>query len=112
MTRGGVRKGAGRPKAKEEKRTGLLAVRIPPSRLAEAKQAARTIGLSFTDFVFSAVYEKTQEVHALPTDEKKRRRKIRALERKMFALLDQGKDDAAQKCDDAIAELEVDDDDV
>lgn len=49
MTRGGVRKGAGRPKAKREKRTAnLCGVRVTPTQLANYKQAA---GLS--DFTLS-----------------------------------------------------------
>ncbi|GAC1455462.1 MAG: hypothetical protein PVSMB1_04940 [Gemmatimonadaceae bacterium] len=40
MTRGGVRKGAGRPKKQGEKITVPLGVRVTPSELATIKKAA------------------------------------------------------------------------
>lgn len=52
MTRGGVRKGAGRPTSKGEKRTAnLCGIRVTPSQLAAYKAAAASESLSFTDWV-------------------------------------------------------------
>lgn len=52
MTRGGVRKGAGRPPTKGEKRTAHLGgVHVTPTRLAAYKAAALRSGLTLTTWV-------------------------------------------------------------
>jgi len=51
VTRGGVRKGAGRPRVKGEKRTVPLPVRVTPSELAKIKMAAATINRPLGQYV-------------------------------------------------------------
>lgn len=54
--RGGVRKGAGRPKTKSETRTASLAgVRVLPSRLAAWKDAATANGIRLSRYVEMAM---------------------------------------------------------
>ena len=102
--RGGARKGSGREK---KNRTEAITVRGPAKLVAETKQAARFVKMSLTDYVLFVVAKENSEVRKMmPMDQKTRERKIRALEKKMFALLDAGDADGAQVYDDQIAELD------
>lgn len=52
MTRGGVRKGAGRPKSKDEKRTAnLCGVRVKPSRKLAYVDIARAHAITVTKLI-------------------------------------------------------------
>lgn len=56
MTRGGPRKGAGRPPTKGEKRTASLAgVHVKPSRLAAWKDAATANGIRLSRYIEMAM---------------------------------------------------------
>lgn len=108
MTAGGKRKGAGRPLVNDgrEKWTAPMTIRVPPTSLAEFKKAAAAIGMSFTDYVYSAVYERTEDVKALPADAKKRQRKYRTMRDKMLAAVERGDDATANRIDAVIDQLE------
>lgn len=52
MTRGGVRKGAGRPEKEGEKKTTHLGgVHVTPTQLESYRRAARLADMSITDWV-------------------------------------------------------------
>lgn len=111
MTRGGKRKGAGRPKDDTRaKWTAPLAVRVPPEQLARFKKSARSIGWSFTDFVYSAVYAKADEVEALPADEKKRQRRVEKLFEELDEAIERGDNETIERLDVELNELEPEED--
>lgn len=106
MTRGGKRKGAGRPKEARAKWTAPIGTRCPPGQLARFKKAARSLGWSWTDYVYSALYMKTEQVEALPADEKKRERRLQKLFEELDVAIERGDNATIDRLDDELNELE------
>ena len=65
MTRGGPRKGAGRPRKRGEKMTFPIPVRVTLTELVTIKQAAGVMDLSIGDFVRGCLERECARVFGL-----------------------------------------------